>query len=73
MNLVDYRRTSIFEVFNRVAILAELQGAEVLESELIGLVPEEALEGGDVERLRLADFTEDRVLENRLRAVGLVG
>jgi len=72
MNLVDYRRTSIFEVFDRVTTLAKLQGVEVLESELIGLVPEEALEGGDVERLRLVDFTEDRVFENRLRAVGLV-
>jgi glutamate formiminotransferase / 5-formyltetrahydrofolate cyclo-ligase len=42
MNLVDYRRTSLLTALNRVRQEAEALGARVIESEVIGLMPEEA-------------------------------
>ena len=47
-------------------------GVEMVESELIGLIPRAALADGPLEDLQLADFSEDRVLENRLAAAGLI-
>lgn len=44
MNLVDYRKTSPFQAFMRIADLAREAGVNVRESEVVGLVPMEALE-----------------------------
>lgn len=44
MNLVDYRKTSPFQAFMRIAELAREAGVNVRESEVVGLVPMEALE-----------------------------
>ena len=68
MNLTNYAQTSIFQVFDAVAREAARYGVDVIESEIVGLIPAAALEGADVRTLRLASFTPDRVLENRLRA-----
>lgn len=72
MNLTDYRRTGIRTVVERISSEAEIDGVEVVESELIGLVPHAALEGATPEQLLLHDFTPDRILEQRLLAVGAV-
>ncbi|MBV6517426.1 MAG: hypothetical protein HPKKFMNG_03155 [Planctomycetes bacterium] len=44
MNLVDYRQTSPAQAYARIAELAAAEGVEIRESEIIGLVPQEALE-----------------------------
>jgi len=44
MNLVDYRKTSPFQAFMRIAELATEAGVTIRESEIVGLVPFEALE-----------------------------
>ncbi|MBX3458951.1 MAG: glutamate formimidoyltransferase [Planctomycetes bacterium] len=44
MNLVDYRKTSPAQVFQRIAELAEAEGVQVKNSEIVGLMPQEALE-----------------------------
>jgi len=44
MNLVDYRQTSPALVYARIADLAAAEGVDVRESEIIGLLPQEALE-----------------------------
>ncbi|MBE7491985.1 MAG: glutamate formimidoyltransferase [Planctomycetes bacterium] len=44
MNLVDYRKTSPFQAFMRIAELARQAGVSVRESEIVGLVPMDALE-----------------------------
>lgn len=43
MNLMDYKTTGIFEVFQRVKFLAETLGVSVTGSEIVGLVPLAAL------------------------------
>jgi glutamate formiminotransferase len=53
MNLVDYRRTSLLQALERVKEEAAALGTRVVESEIIGLVPEEAALGVVREALRL--------------------
>ena len=65
MNLVDFRRTPILTAFQRVRQEAEALGTRVIESEVIGLVPEAAAEGLTPEALLLPG--ELPVLEERLR------
>lgn len=71
MNLTDYERTPPDVVFNRIVSEAARDGVEVVESELIGLIPAAALARTTAAHLRLRDFSENRILENRLRAAGL--
>jgi glutamate formiminotransferase / formiminotetrahydrofolate cyclodeaminase len=44
MNLVDYRKTSPAQAFLKIAELAEAEGVKVKNSEIVGLLPQEALE-----------------------------
>lgn len=62
MNLVDFRQTSVLAAFHRVRQEAEALGTRVLESELIGLIPEEAALGTVAEALRLPGFAMDRIV-----------
>lgn len=71
MNLTDYTRTPPVVAFDRIAGDAARHGVDVLESELIGLIPEAALAGTSAAHLKLAGFTDDRILEVRLRQHGL--
>ncbi|MBN1437842.1 MAG: glutamate formimidoyltransferase [Anaerolineales bacterium] len=72
MNLTDYRRTSVRQAFEAVRAEAASLGAEIEKSELVGLIPHEAAAGWDPENLRLTDFSDSRILEVRLREVGLL-
>jgi glutamate formiminotransferase len=69
MNLTDFERTSMGEVFAVVKSEAAKHGAEPLSSEIIGLVPQKALEHVTPESLRLENFHSDLIFENRLAAV----
>ncbi|HSU83928.1 MAG TPA: glutamate formimidoyltransferase, partial [Thermoanaerobaculia bacterium] len=64
MNLVDYRRTPILEALRRVEEEAAALGTRVIETEVIGLIPEEAVRGVTAEMLKLPG--EIPILENRL-------
>jgi glutamate formiminotransferase / 5-formyltetrahydrofolate cyclo-ligase len=68
MNLTNYEKTPIFRVFEVVRREAARYGVEVLESEIVGLVPATALTDAAEYYLRLAGFSRDQVLENRLRS-----
>ena len=63
MNLVDYRQTPILAALDRVRREAEALGARVVETELIGLVPEEAILGVARDALQLPELPPGRVLE----------
>lgn len=65
MNLVDYRRTSILMLLNHVRQEAEALGTRVIESEVIGLMPEEAALEVVREAVQLPGLPP--VLEGRLR------
>jgi glutamate formiminotransferase len=66
MNLTDYQRTSVQTAFDRVVAEASQSGVNVLESEVIGLIPEAALAGTSTEHLRLREFSKNQILERRL-------
>jgi glutamate formiminotransferase len=67
MNLTNYEKTPIFRVFETVKREAERYGVQVLESEIVGLVPSAALNAAAEFYLQIEGFKADQVLENRLR------
>jgi glutamate formiminotransferase / 5-formyltetrahydrofolate cyclo-ligase len=67
MNLVDFRRTSLFAALERVRQEAKSLGTRVVETEVVGLVPEEALWGSLREALQCPVLGGERMLEERLR------
>jgi len=70
MNLVDTEATPLHVPFDYIAEQAKAGGAEVTWSEIIGLVPERVLFDSAKHYLRLAQFTNDQVLERQVaRAV----
>ncbi|MGE5227357.1 MAG: glutamate formimidoyltransferase [Planctomycetaceae bacterium] len=66
MNLVDHGVTGIRAAFDAVASEAHARGLEVLDSEIVGLVPEAALGPGDAEHVRLRGFDPERQVLERL-------
>jgi len=69
MNLTNYQKTPIFRVFETIKNEAERYGVPVIGSEIIGLVPLEALIMVADHYLRLENFSIDQVLEKRLLEV----
>ena len=67
MNLTNYQKTPIFRVFDLVKREAARFGVNVLESEIVGLVPSAALTQVAEYYLQLEGFTAGQILENRLR------
>ena len=67
MNLTDFEQTSIYRAFEAVKGEAERCVVSIVESELIGLIPQRALDAGDVSSLLLRNFSPDQVFENRLQ------
>ena len=66
MNLLDYTKTPIHRAYELVRLEAERYGVPVVASEIVGLVPLDALLGVADFYLRLADFKRAQVLEARL-------
>lgn len=67
MNLVNYKKTPIYRVFETVKMEARRYGVNVLGSEVIGLVPVDALIESAEYYLQIEDFSKDtQVLEKRL-------
>jgi glutamate formiminotransferase len=66
MNLTNFEQTPIHVVFDRVVQESAKEGVDVLESEIVGLIPEAALAGTSPAHLRLDKFSENQILEHRL-------
>lgn len=66
MNLTDYTVTGIPAVFEAIRREAEERGVEVLESELIGLIPLEAVCDLARNAVKMGAFTSGQVLERRI-------
>lgn len=66
MNMVNYKDTPLHRAFELIRIEAERYGVPVVGSEIVGLVPMDALVGVARHYLRLEGFTSDQVLEKRL-------
>ncbi|HKB13515.1 MAG TPA: glutamate formimidoyltransferase [Vicinamibacterales bacterium] len=68
MNLTNYEKTPIFRVFEAVKREAARYGVQVLESEIVGLVPAAALNAAAEYYLQIDTFKPDQILENRLKS-----
>ncbi len=66
MNLTDYTKTSIYRVFETIKMEAARYGVNIVGSEIVGLVPMQALVDTADYYLRLENFTTNQVLETRL-------
>ncbi|MFH1079241.1 MAG: glutamate formimidoyltransferase [Pseudomonadota bacterium] len=64
MNLTDYRVTSPRTVFDRVREEADRRNTDILETELIGLIPGAALTDVTADYLKLKEFSDQRILES---------
>jgi glutamate formiminotransferase/formiminotetrahydrofolate cyclodeaminase len=69
MNLTNYEATPIFRAFDFVCREAERYGVSVASSEIVGLVPQNALDASAEYYLRLDNFSRSQILENRLLEV----
>jgi glutamate formiminotransferase len=68
MNMVNYEGTPLFRAFEMIKREAERYGVRVVGSEIVGLVPQRALNAVADFYLQLESFSEDQILEHRLVA-----
>jgi len=66
MNMTDYTKTALYRVFELIRIEARRYGVNVVGSEVIGLVPMEALIDTASYYLGLENFSMEQVLEYRI-------
>ncbi len=71
MNLTDYRHTSVHAAFEAVKTEAARKGVAVANSELVGLIPQEAFAQAEGHDLQCDAFTRDHTIESRLTHCGL--
>ena len=67
INMTDYTRTPLHRVFETVRAEAAREGVDVIGSEVVGLVPAQALIDAADYFLRLEGFSPSQVLERRMR------
>ncbi|HEU5022948.1 MAG TPA: glutamate formimidoyltransferase [Bryobacteraceae bacterium] len=68
MNLVDFHRTPLHAVFDAVCDAAGRRGVQIEGSELIGLIPQAALDTSRGHDFRWINMSSDRILETCLSA-----
>jgi glutamate formiminotransferase len=66
MNLTDYKKTPVFRAVEMVRREAARYGVQVVGSELIGLIPAEALYDTADYYLQMENFQYSQILENKL-------
>jgi glutamate formiminotransferase len=68
INMTDFEQTPLHRVFEMVEREAKRYGAMIVGSEIVGLVPQRALDMAADFYLQLENFSPAQVLENRLAA-----
>jgi glutamate formiminotransferase len=68
MNLVNYETTGLKEAYDAVRKEAGRVGVEIAGTEIVGLVPEAALDTSAEYFARLENFGADAVIEHRIKA-----
>jgi glutamate formiminotransferase/formiminotetrahydrofolate cyclodeaminase len=68
MNLVDYEKTGLARAFAAVRAEADRLGVQIAGSEIVGLVPQAALDQAAEYFLHTPNFHRDLVIENRIEA-----
>jgi len=67
MNLVNYKKTPMHRVLDAIKVEAARYGVAVTSTEIVGLVPNEALVKTAEFYLQLANFSKDQILEEKLQ------
>lgn len=70
MNMTDYERTPLFRALELIKREAQRFGVPVVGSEIVGLVPQRALNLVADFYLQLEGFAEEQILENRIAKLG---
>ncbi len=68
MNMTDYHKSQLFKAEELVKLFAERYGVPVVGSEIVGLVPMDALVDSAEFYLKLENFSHEQILEKRLFA-----
>jgi len=66
MNMTDYHKSQLFKAQELVELFAERYGVPVVGSEIVGLVPMDALVDAAEFYLKLENFSREQILEKRL-------
>lgn len=67
MNLVDYKKTPIYQVVELIRVEAKRYGVNIIGTELIGLSPMQALIESAAYYLQIEDFNMNKVIEENLK------
>jgi glutamate formiminotransferase len=70
MNLVNYESTGMTAAYNAVRDETTRLGVGIVSTEIVGLVPQNAIDREGEYFQKLENFSEDKILENRLRICG---
>jgi glutamate formiminotransferase len=66
MNVIDFRRTSLYTIWERVKLEASKHGVLITHTEIVGLIPQAALIEAALSYLQLPIDSRDLILEQRL-------
>jgi glutamate formiminotransferase len=66
MNLSNFKETPVYKVFELIKMEAERNGVKILGSEVVGLIPMDALVDTADFYLKIENFDKSQILENRL-------
>lgn len=70
LNLLNFRRTSLYTVLNTLREKAQERDVKLGPTELVGLLPEEAVRDGDPDQLNIPEFDpEQHILEQRVENI----
>jgi glutamate formiminotransferase len=67
MNLVNYEATGMTQAYTAVRDEAQRLGVEIVSTEIVGLIPENALDRDAEYFQKLENFSEDKIFERRLQ------
>lgn len=66
MNLTDYTKTSIYRAVEMIRFEAKRYGVSIVGTELIGLIPEDALFDSAAYYLQIENFNTNQILEKKI-------
>ncbi|MCD6419837.1 MAG: glutamate formimidoyltransferase [Synergistetes bacterium] len=70
MNITDYKKNPIYRILEVVRMEAKRWGVEVIGTEIIGLLPVDAILDSAKYYMQIKDFSDNQVLELRLLEMG---
>ena len=67
INVVDFKKTSLKKIYDEVKRWAKEYQVSIAESELVGMIPQEAVFPQMKEYLKLLNFSNDLILDNHIK------